>query len=64
MTTKEVIFKTIEELPEDCLDELADYARMLRLKAAHRKLPTAIASESVLAKDWLRPEEDDAWRDL
>ena len=25
---------------------------------------TAIASERVLAKDWLRPEEDEAWRDL
>ena len=26
--------------------------------------PTAIASERVLAKDWLRPEEDEAWRSL
>ena len=26
--------------------------------------PTALASERVLAKDWLRPEEDEAWRDL
>ncbi len=26
--------------------------------------PTAIASERVLSKDWLRPEEDEAWRDL
>ena len=25
---------------------------------------TLIASESSLAKDWLRPEEDEAWRDL
>jgi hypothetical protein len=25
---------------------------------------TALLSESALAKDWLRPEEDDAWRDL
>jgi hypothetical protein len=25
---------------------------------------TALASERVLAKDWLRPEEDEAWQDL
>lgn len=25
---------------------------------------TALASERVLAKDWLRPEEDEAWRSL
>ena len=23
--------------------------------------PLAVASEAVLAKDWLRPEEEDAW---
>jgi hypothetical protein len=27
-------------------------------------VPTALASVAVLAKDWLRPEEDEAWRDL
>ncbi len=25
---------------------------------------TYLLSESALAKDWLRPEEDEAWRDL
>ena|SRR5829696_5050442 len=25
---------------------------------------TALLSERVLARDWLRPEEDEAWRDL
>jgi len=25
---------------------------------------TAIASERALARDWLRPEEDEAWKDL
>jgi hypothetical protein len=28
------------------------------------KLDTAIASESSLRKDWLRPEEYEAWQDL
>ena len=25
---------------------------------------TALASEAALAEDWLRPEEDEAWKDL
>lgn len=31
---------------------------------AREKLATSIASESSLSKDWLRPEEDEAWQDL
>ncbi len=27
-------------------------------------METYLLSESALAKDWLRPEEDEAWRDL
>ena len=28
------------------------------------KIQTHFASEKVLAKDWLLPEEDEAWKDL
>jgi hypothetical protein len=28
------------------------------------KIETALLSESALAKDWLTPEEDEAWKDL
>ena len=49
--------------PEYLVD-LADYAQRLRLKAAHREVPTALASQDVLAQDWLRPEEDEVWKDL
>jgi len=64
MTTKEAILKAVEDLPEECLDDLANYAELLRHKTAFLSLPTAMASERVLAKDWLRPEEDEAWQDL
>ncbi|MBU4271643.1 MAG: DUF2281 domain-containing protein [Planctomycetes bacterium] len=64
MTTKEAILKAVEDLPEKCLDELASYAELLRRKTAVQSSPTALASERTLAKDWLRPEEDEAWRDL
>lgn len=29
-----------------------------------KKLDTALLSEKVLARDWLRPEEDEAWASL
>jgi hypothetical protein len=64
MTAKEAIVQVVEELPEECLDDLAHYVAALRRRAALRSVPTALASEAVLAKDWLRPEEDEAWRDL
>jgi hypothetical protein len=64
MTAKEAILQAVEVLPEECLDDLAHYADALRHRAALRIVPTTLASEAVLAKDWLRPEEDEAWRDL
>ncbi len=64
MTVKESLLQVVEELPSEYLRDLAEFAKRLRLKAAHREVPTALASEAVLAKDWLRPEEDEAWKDL
>jgi hypothetical protein len=64
MTAKEAIVQAVEDLPDDCLDDLVRYVEVLRRRAAVRAMPTAMASEAVLAKDWLRPEEEEAWRDL
>ena len=64
MTAKEAIVQAVEDLPDECLDDLAHYVGTLRQKSALRIVPTALATEAVLAKDWLRPEEDEAWRDL
>ncbi len=64
MTAKEAIVKAVDDLPEECLDDLAHYVDALRQGAALRAVPTALASEAVLAKDWLQPEEDEAWSDL
>ena len=64
MTAREALLRTVEELPEEFLMELAEYAEKLRFKAAHSRVPTAMASQELLAQDWLRPEEDEAWRDL
>jgi hypothetical protein len=64
MTAKEAIVQAVEELPDDCLDDLAHYVEALRHRTALHSVPTALASEAVLAKTWLRPDEDEAWRDL
>ncbi|MCK4353602.1 DUF2281 domain-containing protein [candidate division WOR-3 bacterium] len=64
MTTKELVLKEIEKIPEPFLTEIWDFMRFLEAKILKQSMATAIASESSLKKDWLRPEEDEAWKDL
>lgn len=64
MSVKELLAKEIESVPEPLLEELLDFARFLRAKAERSGRELAILSESALAKDWLSPEEDEAWSDL
>ena len=64
MKVKETVLKEIESVPEQYLVEILDFIRFLETKALGEGVETAIASESSLGKDWLRREEDEAWRDL
>jgi hypothetical protein len=64
MSKKDLLLNEIEHIPEPLLDEVLDYLRFLKTKLAQERLDTAIASESALKKDWLRPEEDEAWQSL
>ena len=64
MSKKDLLLNEIEHAPEPLLDEVLDYLRFLKTKLAQERLDTAIASESALKKDWLRPEEDEAWQSL
>jgi len=67
MTKKEAILKEVEQLPDALLGELASFVRLLKTRAAKQGpqgSETAFLSEPSLAKDWNRPEEDEAWRDL
>jgi hypothetical protein len=43
--------------------QVLDFVRFLTAKTAQGGLETALLSETVLSRDWLRPEEDEAWRD-
>ena len=63
MTTKELLFNEIEDAPEPLLAEILDFIQFLKHKI-RPGLEMALASEAVLARDWLRPEEDEAWQNL
>jgi len=64
MTKRELAIRRIEEAPEPVLDEILETMDLLQKMPSAEGRQTALASEAVLAKDWLRPEEDEAWRDL
>jgi len=64
MTVKETILRKIENLSERDLLEVLRFISVLEKKPIAEKSETAILSESSLKKDWLRPEEDEAWKDL
>jgi hypothetical protein len=64
MSKKELLISEIEQVPESYLDEVLDFVHFLKSKILREQIDTAIASESALRKDWLLPEEDEAWQGL
>jgi len=64
MSNKEAVIKEIEQIPEPFLEEVLDFVHFLKTKITKERLDIAIASESALRKDWLKPEEDEAWQSL
>ena len=62
MGKKELLIKEIDQVPEPFLDEVLDFIQFLKTKIIKKKWISLIASESSLKKDWLRPEEDEAWQ--
>ena len=64
MSKKELLINEINNVPEPLLDEVLDFIHFLKTKVVKERFDTTIASESSLKKDWMRPEEDEAWRSL
>ncbi len=64
MRKKELLISEIEQVPDAYLDEVLDFVHFLKSKIIREKTDTAVASESSLKKDWLLPEEDEAWQAL
>jgi hypothetical protein len=54
----------IEKLPEPLLEEVLHFVRFLKSQVSQERFEAALLSETALRKDWLQPEEDEAWRDL
>jgi hypothetical protein len=64
MTKRESLLREIDGVPDSVLDEVTDFVHFLKARIVRDGMATAVASESSLKKDWLRPEEDEAWQDL
>ena len=63
MSIKDLLLKEIEQVPEFVLTEVLDFLQFIKAKHLS-EIELSIVSESSLAKDWLKPEEDEAWQDL
>jgi hypothetical protein len=64
MNPKEAIIQAIDQLPSSQLPGLLVFIQKLQEKTAMEPWAGALMSESSLQKDWLLPEEDEAWQDL
>ncbi len=64
MSTRDQLIHELDAVPEPVIAELLDYLRFIKAKLARERFDTAVASEAVLAREWLTPEEDAAWADL
>ena len=64
MNAKESLLTEIEQIPESLFPEILKFVQYLKYKHQQEQLETTLLSESSLAKDWLTPEEDQAWQDL
>jgi len=64
MSTRELIDKELDVLPEKLQQEVYDFVRFLRAKSNGDAFNGLRASEAVLARDWDTPEEDAAWANL
>jgi len=59
---KKIILEKLKQLPSSYWKEVIDFIEFLKSKI--EKNETLFLSEKNLAKDWLLPEEDEAWKDL
>ena len=65
-STRKKLLEKIADIPDSFINELIEYINFLNFKKEQLadKNITAIASENVLSKEWLLPEEEEAWKDL
>ena len=49
--------------PEPIIDQLVDYLLFLKSKRADPNFDALLLGYPTLSKDWLSPEEEQAWKD-
>jgi len=64
MSNRDLLIKEIKELPDEKLQEVIDFVQFLKSKLRDEEMGITLVSESSLAADWNKPEEDEAWSDL
>lgn len=64
MATKEDLLEELEGMPPFLLEDVLRFVRFLKTHRRGQEIEPTLISESSLAKDWLGPEEDDAWAHL
>ena len=64
MNKIEILINEVAQFHEDMIDDILLFIQFIKERAIVKKLETLILSEKTLSKDWLRPEEDEAWQDL
>jgi len=64
MEARDQIIEELDDIPRQHYREILKFIRALKKISVVSEKPTMYASESSLKKDWMRPEEDEAWADL
>jgi len=64
MTTKDLILRELEKMPKSALGMVLSVIQFLNTTQAQEKFEVALLGESALGKNWLLPEEDEAWQPL
>ncbi|TVR30956.1 MAG: DUF2281 domain-containing protein [Balneolaceae bacterium] len=64
MSNRDILIKEINELPDEKIQEVINFVQFLKSKHLDDELGITLVSEPSLARDWNKPEEDEAWRDL
>jgi len=63
MIDKNILIREIETLPPHIINEVFIFIGYLKTRNG-QMADITLASEQVLAQDWLTPEEEAAWADL
>ena len=61
---KEELFRKLNEVPDFLLEQISDFIEFLKARMVRERFEATLLRGSSLAKDWLKPEEDNAWKDL